>query len=168
MFTEHWQLYSNMGTGFFWINLAMIIVPLIGWLIIVDKERLFEIAFFGFFNHVLGYMVNSFLTSNNYFNFVHSFFYMLPQGITITAVLFPVVFMLIYQYCTSRKKNFWIYSVIGCFLFTYGYASLMAAIDMARFHKGMNPFYLFLIYTAVIFISYVMTLLFLKLRKKST
>src|SRR5699024_8933709 len=118
----------------------------------------FEIAFFGFFNHVLWYMVDDFLTSNNYFNHPHSLSYLLPQGITVAAVMFPVFFMLIYQYCTNRKKNFWIYSLIGCFVFTYGYASLILAIDMARFHKGMNLFHLTLIDIAVVYTAYVMTL----------
>lgn len=165
---EHWQLYSNMGTGFFWFNLATLIVPLIVWIVLVDRERLFEIAFFGFFTHVQWYMVDSFLTSNNYFNHPHSLSYMLPQGITVAAVMFPVVFMLVYQYCSNHKKNFWIYSLIICFLFAYGFGSLMNAIDMIRLHKGMNLFYLFLIDVTVVYTSYVMTLLFLKLRQKST
>lgn len=168
MIKEHWQLYSNMGTGFFWINLATVTVPLIIWLVLVDRKRVFEIAFFGFFNHVLWYMVDSFLTSNNYFNHPHSLSYMLPQGITVSAVLLPVFFMLIYQYCTNHKKNLWVYLGIGSFLFAYGFGSLMDAIDMVRLHKGMNLFYLSLINVAVVYTSYVMTLLFLKLRQKST
>ncbi|WP_077326421.1 hypothetical protein [Virgibacillus siamensis] len=163
---EHWQLYSNMGTGYFWLNLATVIVPLIAWLFLVDRKRVFEIAFFGFFTHVLWYMIDSFLTSGNYFNHPHSLFYLLPQGISVSAVLFPVVFMLLYQYCTNHKKSFWIYSVIGCFLFAYGYGLLMISIDMVRLHKGMNLLYLSLIDVAVVFIAYVMTLLFLKLRQK--
>lgn len=160
---EHWQLYSNIDTIFFWINLATIIIPLIVWVILVDRKRIFEIAFFGFFIHVLWSMMGGFLTSNNYFIHPHILSYMLPPGIAATAVLFPIVFMLIYQYCTKHKRNFWFYSAISCFLFAYGYNLPLIAIDMVRLHKGMNLFYLSLINVVIIFISYGMTLLFWKI-----
>ncbi len=37
---EHWQLYSNMGTGYFWINLATFVVPLIVWFVSTGRECL--------------------------------------------------------------------------------------------------------------------------------
>lgn len=117
--------------------------------------------------HVLWYVVGSFLTSHNYYNYAHSLFYMLPQGTSVVAVLFPVVFMLLYQYCTNHKKNFWIYSAIGCFLFAYGYNVPMSAIDLVRLHKGMNLFYVALLDVAVVFLSYGVTHLFLKLQRRT-
>src|SRR5699024_3537380 len=157
---EYWHMYSNMGTGFFWINLATLIVPLVIWIALVDRERVFEITFFGFFIHVLWNMIGGFLSNSNYFIHPYTISYMLPEGIAATAVLFPVVFMLIYQYCTNHKKNFWLYSAIGCFLFAYGYNLPLIVIDMVRLHKGMTLFYLAMIDIVVIFLSYGITMLF--------
>ncbi|GAA0608051.1 hypothetical protein GCM10009001_26760 [Virgibacillus siamensis] len=165
LITEYWKLYSNPGTMFFWINILTVLIPLIIWFIVVDRKNIFRIAFFGYSNHILWVTVDSYLTSNNYFNHIHSLSYLLPQGITVSSVLFPVFFMLLYQYCMKRNKNFWVYSLIGSFVFAYGFGSLAEAVDMARFHKGMNLFILALIDVAVVFIAYAMTLLFQKIRR---
>ncbi|WP_174615187.1 hypothetical protein [Virgibacillus ihumii] len=162
---EYWKLYSNPGTEFFWINILTILISFTVWFIVVDRRHIFKIAFFGYSNHILWVIVDSYLTSNNYFNHPHSLSYLLPQGTTVSTVLFPVCFMLLYQYCMKRNKNFWIYAIIGSFVFAYGFGSLADAIDMARFHQGFNLFKLSLIDVAVVFISYLMTLLFQKIQR---
>lgn len=165
---EHWQLYSNMGTWFFWVNLLTLIIPLVVLYFLVDKKRLFELCFFGYSLHIIWVTVDSFLTSNNYFNHPHSISYLLPQGITVAAVLFPVVFMLLYQYCTNNGKNFYIYSIIGAFIFAFGYGAFSDAIDMLRMHKGMNLMYLFLIDVAIVYVALGMTNLFKLIKRKGT
>ncbi|WP_164670526.1 hypothetical protein [Virgibacillus doumboii] len=164
LLSEHWQLYSNTETWFFWFNLATIVIPLIVLYFTVDRKRLFEISFFGYSIHVLWTTISSYLTSHNYFNMVHSISDVLPQGITVSAVLFPVTFMLIYQYCTNNGKNFYLYFIIGTFIFAFGYGFFTDAIGLLRMHKGMNLFYLFLIDTAVILIAYGATNIFRKIK----
>lgn len=165
---NHWQLYSNMSTWFFWANLLTFVVPLIILYFLVDRKRIFEISFFGYSIHIIWVTIDGFLTDNNYFNHPHSLSYVLPEGITVTAVLFPVVFMLIYQYCTNNDKNFYIYSIIGAFIFAFGYGSFAVAVEMLRMHEGMNLIYLFIIDAVVVLIAFGMTNLFHKIKNTKT
>lgn len=165
LLTESWKLYSNMETWFFWVNLLTILIPLAVLFFTVDRKRLFEISFFGYSAHVIWTVVDGFLAKNNYFNHPHSISYLLPLGITVTAVLFPVVFMLLYQHCTNKGKNFYLYAIIGSFIFAYGFGFLTEAAGMLKMHKGMNLLYLSLIDIVIVFIAFGMTNLFLKIKK---
>lgn len=165
LIAEHWKLYSNVDTWFFWFNLMTVLIPLIILFFAVDRKRLFEISFFGYSVHVLWTMMDGYLTGNNYFNHPHSLSYLLPQGITVTAVLFPVIFMLLYQYCTNNGKKFYIYSIIGAFIFAFGFGSFAESFELLRMHKGMNLMYLFLIDIVIIFIALGMTKFFHKMKQ---
>ncbi|ASK63806.1 hypothetical protein CFK37_17400 [Virgibacillus phasianinus] len=160
LITEHWKLYSNMDTWFFWFDIITVVVPLVVLFFTIDRKRLFEISFFGYSLHIIWTGVDSFLTSHNYFNHPHSISYMLPQGITVTAVLFPVFFMLLYQYCTNNGKNFYLFALIGTFVFAIGFGFFTDLVDLLRMHKGMNLFYLFLIDFVIVLIAFGMTKLF--------
>ncbi|GGJ89814.1 hypothetical protein GCM10007063_10580 [Lentibacillus kapialis] len=164
---EHWQLFSGMDTWFFWINLATIIVPLIILYFTVDRKRLFEISFFGYSVHVLWLNIDTLLTANNYFNHPHSISYLLPEGVTVTAVLFPVIFMLLYQYCTNNGKNFYLYAIVASIIFVFGYGTFSVSVDLLRVHKGMNFFYLTLIDIAIVFIAFWATKLFQLIKRQA-
>lgn len=163
---EHWQLYSNTGTWFFWFNLATIIIPLIVLYFTIDRKRLFEIAFYGYSLHVLWLNIDLILTANNYFNHPHSLFYILPEGISVTSVLLPVVFMLLYQYCTNNGKSFYLYATAASALFAFGFGYFAESVDLLRMHKGMNLFYLSLIDVSAVFIAYWATNIFLIMKKQ--
>lgn len=168
LITEHWNLYSNMGTWYFWFNVAAILLPLIILFFALDKKRFFEVSFYGYSVHILWVYIDSYLTSNNYLNHPHSVSYLLPQAFTVTAVLFPVTFMLLYQYCIKNEKNFYIYSIIGSFIFAFGFGGISLAVELLRMHKGMNLFYIFLIDIAIVFTALGMTNLFKKIKNNKT
>ncbi|MFD1040059.1 hypothetical protein ACFQ3N_16930 [Virgibacillus byunsanensis] len=162
--SEYWNLYSGPDTWYFWFNVATVIIPLIILLLIIDKKRIFEISFFGYTIHVIWANIDNILSMNNYFVYPHSLTHLLPVGVTITAVLLPIVFMLIYQYCTNNDRNYYIYALIGSAIFAYGFGYFSLSVDLLRVHKGMNLTYLFLIDVAVMYIAFWATKLFLKLQ----
>lgn len=165
---EHWQLFSSIDTWYFWVNLGTIVIPLVILYFVIDRTRLFEIAFFGYSTHLLWLITDTVLSANNYLNHPHTFFYFLPEGVTVTTVLFPVVFMLVYQYCTNNKKNFYLYAIVASVIFAFGLGSISDSIDLFRMHKGMNLFYLTLIDIAIAFIAYWATNIFLMIKKQKT
>lgn len=163
LLTDHWNLYSDMSTWYFWYNLMVLIIPLIILYICIDRKSLFEISFFGYSLHIIWYNVGSFLSSNNYFNYPHSLTPFLPQGFSVTAVLYPVTFMLLYQYCKNNGKSFCIYSIFGALIFEiYDYFSMITGL--IRLHNGMNLFISFLLSVAMIYLAFGMTKLFKKIK----
>ncbi|MFD2924040.1 hypothetical protein [Halobacillus naozhouensis] len=163
---NYWDLYSGIDTWFFWFNMASVVIPLIILYFKVDKARLFEICFFGYTVHVLWSNVDNVLSKKNFLVHPHTLFHLFPVGITVTAVLFPVTFLLLYQYCTNREKNFYIYGIIGSLIFAFGFGGLSVAVDLLKMDKGMNLMYLFLIDVAIVFTALWMTKLFLNFKHR--
>ncbi|WP_062046620.1 hypothetical protein [Bacillus sp. JCM 19034] len=162
--TEFWTRYAGFDTWYFWVNVATITLPLIILYILIEKKRLFEICFFGYTTHVLWANIDNIMSMNNLIIHPHSLTHMLPVGITVTTVLFPVTFMLLYQFCTDYKRNMYIYTIIASFIFAYGFGGLSLILDLLRLENGMNLFYLFLINIVITLISYWFTKFFLKIK----
>lgn len=157
---EHWHQYSNVDSIYFWINLAVLIIPLIVLFFAVDGSRLFEICFYGYTVHVIWSSVDQYLTENIYLNHIHSLAPFLPQGFTVTAVLFPVTVMLLYQYCTNHDRNFYFYAILWSAIMGIGYNYISIKLGMIKLHHDMNYFYLFLINIAVTYLALWLTMLF--------
>ncbi|MFC7062089.1 CBO0543 family protein [Halobacillus seohaensis] len=164
LISKYYELYSGMDTWYLWFNIASILIPLIILYFKIDKKRLFEISFFGYTAHLLWANIDSVLSANNYLVHPHTLTHLTPTGITITAVLFPVTFMLLYQYCTNKEKSFYIYAIIFSLIFAYGFGGFSKAVDLLKMHKGMNLTYLFLIDIAVAFTALWVTKLFRKFK----
>ncbi|WP_106498186.1 hypothetical protein [Lentibacillus sp. Marseille-P4043] len=166
LISEYWHAFSGVDTWYFWFNIASVIIPLLILYFVIDRKRLFEICFFGYTIHVLWINIGSSLSSANYFVYPHSLTYIIPTGVNIAAVLLPITFMLLYQYCMNYKKNFYVVAIIGALVFAYGFGSFSLAVDLLKVNKGMNLTYLFFIDVAVSFIAYWFTKLFLWFRNK--
>ncbi len=124
---------SNIGTWYFWFNIACFILPLIILIIVIDRKRIFEICFYGYFVHILASRVDSFLESNNYLVHPHSLTYLLPSDVTVTSVVLPVSFIFIYQYCTNQKKNFYFHALLLSLVISYGLDSMFLAVACLAF-----------------------------------
>jgi hypothetical protein len=165
--TRFWNQYSGPDTWYFWFNLAAFLLPLLYLYFKVDKRRLFEISFYGYTAHVLWSNADYILSSYNLLAHPHSLLQAVPGGISVTAVIFPVTFMLLYQYCTNKSKNFYLYGIGASIIFAYGFGYISKVLGLLKMHNGMNLTFLFLIDIAVAFISLWATRLFLKIKSKS-
>ncbi|NBJ70171.1 hypothetical protein [Roseburia sp. 1XD42-34] len=157
---EYWQLTSNIDTWYFWFNLFSFIVPLIILYKVIDRDKIFEVSFYGYSIHMISSKVNSALEANNLLVHPHSLTYVFPSGMTVTAVILPVAYMLVYQYCTNYNRNFYIFSFLLTILIAYGIDYVFVQIDYIRLHKGMNLTYLLVLNFVVACLSYWLTLLF--------
>ncbi|MGP4060465.1 hypothetical protein [Halobacillus sp. H74] len=164
---EYWSLYSGLDTWYFWFNIVSVLISFIILYLKIDENRLFEICFYGYTAHILWSNVDSVLSNKNFLIHPHPISSFTPTGITVTAVLFPVTFMLIYQYCTNKKKSFYVYTIIASLIFGYGYGGLSSFLDLLKMHKGMTLTYLVFIDIAVAFLSYWMIKLFLMFKHRN-
>ncbi|MGD6856472.1 CBO0543 family protein [Bacillus infantis] len=154
---SYWNSYSGPGSWQFWAVAVLLVLPLVLLYFTVDRKRIFEIFFFGFIVHALWTYTD--IVLGNYTLLVHTY-YMLPifpHAFNITMSVLPVGFMLIYQYCTSHRKNFILYTVILSAVYSLVFASIEKALGMVELNKGMNLFYLFLIDLVIAFIAYIGT-----------
>lgn len=142
LLNTYWQNYSDMGTWYFWVNLATFIIPLIILYFSIDRKRLFEICFFGYTVHVLWGYIDIALSKENFLVHPHTLFLFIPVGFTMTVSAIPVAYMLVYQYCTNREQNFYVYAVILSLIFAYGLGSISDYLDLFKMHKW-NDAYIF-------------------------
>ncbi|MED4453856.1 hypothetical protein [Metabacillus fastidiosus] len=165
LFSAYWDQYSSLGNWQFWVVLFLFIFPLVLLYFKIDRTRVFEILFFGYTVHLLWAYTDITLGRSGYF--VHTYFLMpiFPNASNMTASVLPVSFLLLYQYCTNHKKNFYLYAIILSAVFAFGFASIEEYFGLVNFRRGMNQFYLFLIDVGAAFISYWFTNLILKCKK---
>jgi hypothetical protein len=155
--SSYWSTYSNMGTWQFWMVVSFLVLPLILLYFTVDRKRMFELFFFGYTVHMLWTYID--LALERYGYFIHTYFLtpVFPMALSMTASALPVGFLLIYQYCTNKKKNFYLYTLLLSAVFAFGFASLEYRLGLSEFNKGMNQTYLFLIDVGIALISFWFT-----------
>ncbi|MFZ4453881.1 hypothetical protein [Salibacterium aidingense] len=153
LISSYWSGYSNLGTWEFWLVLSLLVLPLF-LLYFIDRKRIFELFCFGYTVHLLWTYIDLILENQNYL--IHTRFLtpLLPFALTVTTSLLPVGFLLLYQYCTNHKKNFYVYTVILSAIFVYVFMSLEKGIGLVEFERGMNQFYVLIIDISIAYISY--------------
>lgn len=163
LLSDYWNQYSDMGNWQFWIALSLLVLPLIILYFTVDRKRIFELFFFGYTLHILWTYMTIVLERYSYF--VHKYFLVpfLPFSLSLAASLFPVCYILLYQYCTNNKKNFHMYNLGLSAVLVFGFASVELFLGLIEFRKGMNLFHLFLIALGISLISYWFTKIIFKM-----
>ncbi|WP_047979837.1 CBO0543 family protein [Ornithinibacillus contaminans] len=164
---DFWNQYGHFGTWQFWINVISFVLPLIITFLVIDRKKIFQIAFFGYTFHMILVYLDVFLTRNNYWDHPYHMIPYIPVSIPIDGVLVPVIFMLAYQFALNHKRN--VYLVI---LITAIGATLIAwvwnQLGLLVLSNGMNILYIYLIQIIISVISYWWTNLFLSLRKRES
>lgn len=164
LYSSYWDKYSDFATWQFWIILLSLLVPLIILYFMVDRRRLFEILFFGYTVHLLWAYIDLALSRTNFLTHTHFLTPVLPNALNITGSFLPVGFMLVYQYATNRKKNFYILTVLLSAVYTFICANIEKSMGLVTFHGGINVIHLFLLDLFIVFVAYWFTRLLLKFR----
>ncbi|UTR12686.1 hypothetical protein MM300_10610 [Evansella sp. LMS18] len=162
---SYWNEYSAPGTWGFSIVLSLTILPLILVYFFVDRKRIFEIFFFGYTVHMLWTYASLPLENNGYFTHHYFLTPYLPFSLNMTVSVLPVGFLFVYQYCTNKGKNFYLYAAALSALFAFVFATIEVYVGYAEFRGWMNQFYLFLIDMVIAVIAYWFTRLLLKVQR---
>jgi hypothetical protein len=80
--------------------------------------------------------------------------------------MLPVSFLLLYQYCTNKHKNFFLYSLLLSAMFSFVVGPIEGHLHFADIRSPMNLFYFFVIDVGVVFISYWLTKLVMKMSQE--
>ncbi|AST91096.1 hypothetical protein BC6307_07290 [Sutcliffiella cohnii] len=154
---SYWSEYSHFGTWQFWVVVCLMILPLFILIFLVDRQRIFEVFFFGFTVHVLWTYIDIALANHN--KLVHPYFLspQLPYALSITTSAIPVAFLLVYQYCTNKGKSFFVYIVVISALLAFGFGTIEKLTGFLVLNNGMNQLYLFFIDIVVATVAYFFT-----------
>ncbi|SHS43174.1 Uncharacterised protein [Mycobacteroides abscessus subsp. abscessus] len=93
---SYWHEHSDWGNWQFWFLLLCLLVPLVVLLIKLDRNRTFEILFFGYTVHILWTYTDLALIRQGYIDHYYFLMPFLPQafGTTASILLFPLCFFI--------------------------------------------------------------------------
>jgi hypothetical protein len=131
MTSEYWAQYSDVSTWQFWYHFAWIIIPLVVLYRFISRERFFEVLFYGYTTHVIFIYMDSYLVRYGYVDHPYMVLSQFPFSLSVNAAILPVLYMLLYQYCTNRGKNFYVWSLA---------ASAFVGLLWVEFHRQLNLF----------------------------
>lgn len=114
---EYWQKYELFEVQW-WILLAILIIPLVIWWKLVDKNRFFQIAFLGFLAFLIALEADILGHEMGVWHYPHKLLCFGPQLLPIDFSLFSVTYMLVYQYYSSWKQ-YLIAATIVAVIFTF-------------------------------------------------
>src|SRR5699024_159964 len=100
-----------------WILLISTLIPLIIWLIIVDKKRIFEIVTYGFIITIIAVGSDRMGILFGLWQYKHT---LMPLSTVIEIHVFqmPIIYMMMYQYF-RKWKSFLIAATINAFVFAF-------------------------------------------------
>lgn len=104
MFIEHW-LNKEFLTWVWWVGIACVIIPMILWIIKVDKKRLLEICVYGLIVNVTCIFLDVTGSEFVWWEYPVHILPQVPLLFPVDFVILPVVYMLIYQ----RYSKWWPY-----------------------------------------------------------
>ncbi|MBM6618711.1 CBO0543 family protein [Bacillus suaedaesalsae] len=163
---DYWMKYSHFGTWQFWVNLLLLLVPILIVYLKIDRKDIFRIGFFGFTVHVLFAYIDSSGIRLGLWGYPYQVIPFLPS-FSLDAAIIPVTIMLIYQWTIRNGKNFYFVSIIAALVFGFGFKPLLVMIGLFEKYKWINYFYIYLIYQLLFLVGYWLTKIFLRLHLKS-
>ncbi|GAE32888.1 CBO0543 family protein [Halalkalibacter hemicellulosilyticus] len=125
---EYW-LTETVFSFNWWFLLTSTIVFIIIWLIILDKTRIIEIAFFGLLVGSSTFILDTIGITLVLWSYPDRVIPILPPIIEIHKVHLPIIYMIIYQYVENWK--FFLLSVtIASFIFSFVFEPLTVSLGI--------------------------------------
>ena len=163
-YMDYWKEFSNVDTWQFWVVLAMFLLPLVILYFKIDRTKIFLLGFFGYSIHVFAAYTDALGIRKNWWDYPYVVFPQLPGSLGIDASIIPVFFILLYQWCLNRNKNYWLYGTLSAAGFTFIVKPLLIWINVFQLYT--NWFVLLLSYLFVVYISKIITDIFIHMSKE--
>ncbi|HZG58110.1 CBO0543 family protein [Paenibacillus sp.] len=163
---EYWKMYSGPDTWQFWFIAAMLLGPLAALFFLLDRKRIFQIAFFGFATHVLFAYADAYGIRYGLWAYPYQLLPILPS-VSLDAAFIPIAIMLVYQWTLKAKKNFLLYSFLTALAFGFGFKPGLVALGLFIKYKWVNYPIIFLIYLVLFWLAYGLTRWFERLHERA-
>ncbi|EDL63539.1 CBO0543 family protein [Bacillus sp. SG-1] len=162
---DYWKIYSGFTSWKFWLEIAMLVIPLIILLLFIDRKRALLLGFFGLNYHVWFAYTNAAGIRLGLWEYPYQLLPFLPS-FPLDASFVPIAFMLLYQWTLNREKNVYLYSIVLSAVFAFLLKPVMVYLDLFRMFDWVNYLYLFLFYIAFFVVSMWITNIFIRFEKK--
>lgn len=164
-YSDYWQKFSDFNNWQFWVVLAIFIIPLIILYFRIDRSKIFLLGFYGYSIHVIAAYLDALGVRKLWWDYPYVAFPQLPGSIGIDASLIPVYFLLLYQWCLNKNKNYWLYATLSSFGFTFIIKKIMVSLNL--FQLNTSWFVLLLAYLFAVYTAKIITDIFIKMSSTS-
>lgn len=100
---EHWIKFEAF-TWQWWLGIAFVIIPLLVWWKLVNRQRILEIVVFGFMLNFLATFLDVTGSELVLWNYVIRILPQIPLLFPVDYILVPITYMLIYQRYKAWKQ----------------------------------------------------------------
>lgn len=109
-----WRQWKSemVFTWRWWLLVALTVVPLVVWWKIVDRNRAYEIAFYGCFLNISAVFLDNIGTGLLWWSYPIKLIPVVSHFFTPDSILVPIVLMIVYQFFSSTWKQFFVANVV--------------------------------------------------------
>ncbi|MBB3114032.1 hypothetical protein FHS18_006148 [Paenibacillus phyllosphaerae] len=143
---SYWLKFSDFESWRFWLTVILLAVPLLVLFFKIDRSRVYQIGFYGFAIHVLGLYVDTIGTNYGFWSYPFKMVPVLPTSFTLTSSMIPVAFMLMYQWQSRKRINYYLCAAGVSALFAFIIHPIFVWLDMFKMYRGFNYFIIFVNY----------------------
>ncbi|GGH73200.1 hypothetical protein JOD43_000020 [Pullulanibacillus pueri] len=162
---HYWKIYSDYGTWQFWVNILMLIIPLIVLYFAIDRERIFLLGFYGMQIHVWFTYLNSVGLRMGWWDYPNRIAPIFPF-FSFSASFIPVIYILVYQWTLNHQKNFYLYTLITSVIISFIIMPIFVATNFFVLFKWINYGWL-LVFIVIVFLwSKLITNVFIFMQKR--
>ena len=159
---HYWVKYSGFNTWEFWVNVLMLIIPLIVLYFAIDRKKIFLFGFYGLNFHVWFTYLNIIGIRCGLWEYPNRLVPIFPY-FSFSASLTPVVFILVYQWTLNNKKNYYIYSLLTSAFFAFIVLPIFVWGGFFQYYKWINYPWLFVFLVMVFLWAKIVTNIFIRM-----
>ncbi len=111
---EYWKKFELFEPQW-WLLLALLIVPVIIWIKLIDKKRFFQIFFVGFLVAIMALELDLIGSELSLWRYPHKLLFFSPRLIPIHITILPVLHMAVYQYFSGWKPYLKVSLILSLF-----------------------------------------------------
>jgi hypothetical protein len=164
---EYWRDFSLYASFEYWLMVLILVAPLVILLLKVNKNKLFQILFYGYSIHAAFGYQDLFGRNMGYWNFPFPVIPALP-GISLDSSLIPVIFIFIYQNTLNSNKKYYMYGTIASLILSFVFKPALVGLGLFRMYGSINYIHLFISYVSVFIFAKLITDFFLWLKKRNS
>ncbi|WP_456275225.1 CBO0543 family protein [Bacillus sp. AK128] len=165
LFHQYWEKYSSFHTWEFWVNIAILIIPLILLAIFIDRKRIFEIGFFGFTIHSISIYIDVYGINEGLWGYPYQVTPYLVSNFSLDGSLLPITCMFMHQY-THKKGIIYYIGMLGlAIIFSFMIKPLFEKIGLFYLAPTMSYPKLLLFYLVGVSIAIVISKVFYRYSK---
>ncbi|WP_335868965.1 CBO0543 family protein [Bacillus sp. 2205SS5-2] len=157
--------YSSFDVWEYWVNLLMLLLPIVLLYFLLDRKRIFEIGFYGFAIHALSIYVDIYGVKEGLWGYPFQISSRVASNFALDSAMIPVIFMLIYQYTYHKFRVYFLTCILGVFFFSFLLKPTLRFFDLFWMSDDMNYFKLVIAYGIVVVGATLVTFGFHKLSR---